>query len=65
MSSTYKYKDDDDSELPKFKYKKPVTDEAFENSIIIGALTDSAIAGAILGGDIIGGIVGDLLNDNE
>lgn len=37
-------------------------DDSFFLSALIGAGTDSAIAGAIIGGSVLGGIVGDALD---
>lgn len=34
----------------------------FVASVVIGAVTDSAIIGGLLGGDMMGGVVGDLLD---
>lgn len=35
---------------------------SFLTSLVIGAVTDSAILGGLLGGDIVGGIVGDMMD---
>lgn len=37
-------------------------DSAMFDSMIIGAVTNSALLGGLIGGDIVGGIVGDMLN---
>lgn len=49
-------KHEDDCECPNDD------DSRFVTSLVIGAVTDSAILGAIVGGDVTGGIVGDILD---
>lgn len=51
----------------KMLYKKVDDDNngSFGTSMMIGAVTDSALLGGLIGGDIVGGIVGDLLNGGD
>lgn len=39
--------------------------DTFKDSLVIGAVTNSAVVGTILGGDIEGAVVGDFLNGGD
>lgn len=43
----------------------PPTDDGFATSVIVAAVTDSALLGVAVGGNLAGAIVGDLLNSGE
>lgn len=40
-------------------------DDTFMESMFIGALTNSTVAGALLGGDIFGAALGDMLGGDD
>lgn len=44
---------------------KPVEDDGFLTSMIVGYMTDSTMIGTAAGGNIMGAMVGDMLNDNH
>ncbi len=45
------------------KPKRKPSNNAFTDSVIIGAVTDSAIIGGVVGGDIGGGLIGKTFRD--
>lgn len=49
-------------DCPKRGLLRVDEDDSFLVSMVIGAVTDSALLGGLLGGDIGGGILGDLLD---
>lgn len=53
--------DDNSTQCDACNYKDD-DGTTFLTSLIIGAITDSAILGGLLGGDIVGGIVGDMMS---
>lgn len=40
-------------------------DDSFMNSFVIGAVTNSTVAGFVLGGDLLGAALGDFMNDDD
>ena len=52
--------DDEKEEKPKKEI-----DNSFEESLIIGAVTNSTIIGGLLGGNLLGAMIGDKLNGDD
>jgi hypothetical protein len=43
----------------------PTQDDSFIDSLLIGYITDSSIAGTLVGGNVLGAALGDMLNNND
>lgn len=58
-------KADDEYVKRYFQQREVAPDDGFLQSMAIGYMTDSTVAGTIGGGNLAGAIIGDMLNDSE